>query len=546
MEQLSGMDASFVYLETPTTPMHIGSVGIYDPSTAPGGFVRFKDILAHIDSRLDKARSFRQKLVRVPFDLDHPYWVDDADFDLEYHVRHVALPKPGDWRQLCIQVARLHARGMDMNKPLWEFNIVEGLDNIPGLPPGCFALVAKVHHAAIDGMSGVELSAAVHDIEPKPVERAAKSNWKGESAPAISEMLMRTWMNSITQPVRFAKTLAQTVPGAARLIREVGGGDVSLKGAKMAPQTLLNGKVSAHRVWDSALFQLADIRAVKDRIEGATVNDVVLTVIGGGLRKYLQARDNLPKASLTAMAPISVRAEGEKEALGNLVSAMLVQLGTHIDDPMERLAFVRKESVNSKAMTNAVGARTLTDYSQFIPSGLAGLAARLYSGLGAANLHSPVFNCVATNVPGPRVPLYFAGAKMVRMMGTGPVFDGMGLINAIYSYGPEIAISFTSDRAMMPDPANYAQALRDSFDELLNAKPRATVKAKAEATPKAKAAPKAKAVPEPKAASKKIVAKALAKTAAAKTAGTKPTIAAKTAKPKAAPKSAPKKPRSNK
>ena len=546
MEQLSGQDASFVYLETPTTPMHIGSVGIYDPSSAPGGFVRFKDILAHIDSRLDRARSFRQKLVRVPFDLDHPYWVDDANFDLEYHVRHVALPKPGDWRQLCIQVARLHARGMDMNKPLWEFNIVEGLDNIPGLPPGCFALVAKVHHAAIDGMSGVELSAAVHDIEPKPVEYASKASWKGESAPAISEMLMRTWMNSITQPVRFAKTLAQTVPGAARLIREVAGGDVSLKGAKMAPQTLLNGKVSAHRVWDSALFQLADIRAVKNRIEGATVNDVVLTIIGGGLRKYLLTRDGLPKDSLTAMAPISVRADGEKEAMGNLVSAMLVQLGTHIDDPMERLAFVRKEALNSKAMTNAVGARTLTDYSQFIPSGLAGLAARLYSGLGAANLHSPVFNCVATNVPGPRVPLYFAGAKMVRMMGTGPVFDGMGLINAIYSYGPDIAISFTSDRAMIPDPANYAQALRDSFAELLNAKPKTAVKAKAEVAPKAKAAPQPKA-----GAVKKLLVKTTSKAVGAKklppkAAVVKPKLTAQVAKPRAKPKTVAKKPSAKK
>jgi diacylglycerol O-acyltransferase / wax synthase len=180
---------------------------------------------------------------------------------------------------------------------------------------------------------------------------------------------------------------------------------------------------------------------------------------------------------------------------------------------MERLAFVRKEAVNSKAMTNAVGARTLTDYSQFIPSGLAGLAARLYTRVGAANLHSPVFNCVATNVPGPRVPLYFAGAKMVRMMGTGPVFDGMGLINAIYSYGPEIAIAFTSDRDMMPDPANYAQALRDSFEELLHAKPKAAAKAKkeeaapvtkvapaaAKAPPAKKAAPKAKAAPVKKA-----------------------------------------------
>jgi diacylglycerol O-acyltransferase / wax synthase len=478
MEQLSGQDASFVYLDTPTTPMHIGSVGIYDPSTAPGGFVRFKDILAHVESRLDKARSFRQKLVRVPFDLDHPYWIDDPNFDLEYHVRHIALPQPGDWRQLCIQVARLHARGMDLSKPLWEFNIVEGLDNIPGLPKGCFALVAKVHHAAIDGMSGVELSAAVHDIEPLAVERGAKSSWKGENEPAVTEMLMRTWMNSVTQPVRFAKTLAQTVPGAARLIREVAGGDVSLKGAKMAPQTLLNGKVSSHRVWDGAVFPLADIRAIKDRREGATVNDVILTIIGGGLRKYLLQRKGLPNESLTAMAPISVRAEGEKEALGNLVSAMLVQLGTHIEDPMERLNFVRGDTLNSKAMTNAVGARTLTDYSQFLPSALAGLAARLYSRLGVSNMHSPVFNVVATNVPGPRVPLYFAGAKMVRMMGTGPIFDGMGMINAIYSYGPEIAIAFTSDRDMVPDPANYAQALRDSFEELLNAKAKAAPVAK--------------------------------------------------------------------
>ena len=190
---------------------------------------------------------------------------------------------------------------------------------------------------------GSNCRAAVHDIEPKPVERGAKSDWKGENEPAVTEMLMRTWMNSVTQPVRFAKTLAQTVPGAARLISEVAGGEFRLKGAKMAPQTLLNGKVGSHRVWDGAVFQLADVRAIKDRIEGATVNDVILTIIGGGLRKYLMQREDLPKESLTAMAPISVRAEGEKEALGNLVSAMLVQLGTHIEDPMERLrSSVRK------------------------------------------------------------------------------------------------------------------------------------------------------------------------------------------------------------
>lgn len=503
MKQLSGQDASFVYLETPTTPMHIGSVGIYDPSTAPGGFVRFKDILRHVESRLDGARSFRQKLVRVPFDLDHPYWVEDANFDIEYHIRHLALPQPGDWRQLCIQVARLQARPMDLSRPLWEFNIIEGLDNIPGIPKGSFALMAKVHHAAIDGMSGVELSAAVHDIEPKAVETNVKSDWKPESDPALGEMLFRTWLNSVKQPVQFAKTLANTIPGVARLGKEIAGGDVSLKNTKMAPQTKLNGKVSSHRVWDGAVFQLADIRKIKDRLEGATVNDVILTIIGGGLRKYLAKHDDLPKQTLSAMAPISVRAEGEKDALGNLVSAMVVPLGTHIEDADERLRFIHKETKNSKAMTNAVGARTLTDYSQFMPAALAGLAARLYTRLGVSNLHSPVFNVVATNVPGPRVPLYFAGAKMVRMMGTGPVFDGMGMINAIYSYGTEIAIAFTADRDMVPDPAVYAAALQEAFDELLKAdmnSPKAKVEKKAAA--KAKPAPATKAKPK-KAATKK-------------------------------------------
>ena len=466
MLQLSGQDASFVYLETPHTPMHIGSVGIYDPSTAPGGFVRFKDILSFIQSRLGGARSFRQRLVRVPFDLDHPYWIEDPDFDVEFHVRHIALPKPGDWRQLCIQVARLHARPMDLSKPLWEFTIVEGLDNVAGLPPGCFALVSKVHHAAIDGMSGVEMSAAVHDLDANMTAPAASDEWKPEHMPGVADLLTRSYFNSLLQPMRVVETIGRSLPGMAKLTASVSKGDVSIAGAKLAPKTRLNGKVSGHRVFDAAPFKLADIRAIKDAVPGATVNDVILAIVGGGLRAYLEAKGELPRDTLTAMAPISVRGEGEKAALGNLVSAMVVGLGTQIADPLERLRFVHGEAANSKAMTGAVGARTLTDYSQLIPSGLAGLAARLYTRVGAANAHAPVFNCVVTNVPGSRVPLYFCGAKMVAMYGTGPVFDGMGLINTIYSYTDTIAISFTSDRDMMPDPDVYASALRGAFEAL--------------------------------------------------------------------------------
>jgi diacylglycerol O-acyltransferase / wax synthase len=466
MLQLSAQDATFVYLETPHTPMHIGSVAIYDPSTAPNGFVRFKDILAFIGSRLGGARSFRQRLVRVPFDVDHPYWIEDPEFDIEYHVRHIALPKPGDWRQLCIQVARLQSRPMDLTKPLWEFTIIEGLDNIEGLPTGSFAMYSKVHHAAIDGMSGVEMSAAIHDLDAMMTPLETPDVWQPENMPNVAELLTKSYFNSLKHPLRVVETIGRSLPGLAKLTQQVRKGEVSVRNAGPAPKTRLNGQVSAHRVWDAVPLPLSDIRTIKNAVEGATVNDVVLSIVGGALRIYLKSKDELPKDTLTAMAPISVRQEGEKAALGNLVSAMVVGLGTQIEDPLERLRYVHREAVNSKALTNAVGAKTLADYSKLMPSALAGLAARLYTRTGAANAHAPAYNCVVTNVPGSRVPLYFCGAKMVGMYGTGPIFDGMGLINVVYSYGSEVAISFTSDREMIPDPATYSAALRASFEAL--------------------------------------------------------------------------------
>ena len=243
MQQLSAQDASFVYLETPHTPMHIGSVGIYDPSTAPGGFVRFKDILNFIEQRLQGARSFRQRLVRVPFDLDHPYWIEDPEFDLEFHVRHIALPRPGDWRQLCIQVARLHARPMDLTKPLWEFTIVEGLDNVPGLPPGCFALVSKVHHAAIDGMSGVEMSAAVHDLTPDMTPPEKPDSWKPDNMPAVADLLARSYLNNLVQPMRIVETIGRSLPGVAKLGVQLGKGELSGQRLRPAPKTRFHGQV---------------------------------------------------------------------------------------------------------------------------------------------------------------------------------------------------------------------------------------------------------------------------------------------------------------
>ena len=466
MQQLSPMDAAFVYMETPSTPMHIGSLAIYDPSTSPNGKLRFKEVLSFIESRLDGAWAFRRRLVRVPFDLDHPYWIEDPEFDLEYHVRHIALPEPGDWRQLCILAARLHSRPLDLNKPLWEFTVIEGLDNIEGLPKGCIAILSKVHHAAIDGMSGVEITTAVHDVTPDVPNREFDMEWKPDSKPADAELLIRAQINAVRQPFKMADIMARSIPGLAKASAGLVTRGLKLPTSGTAPNTLFNQTVSPHRVVDGVRFDLDEVKAVKAEMEGVTVNDVVLSIFGGGLRKYLLSKNDLPKDDMTAMAPISVRSEDQKKDLGNQVSAMIVGLGTHIEDPVERLEYVHDKAQSSKKLTNAIGARNLSRMSGMTPGALMGLGARLYARAGLANTHAPAYNCVVTNVPGPPMDIYFAGARLVEQFGVGPIFDGMGLINIVYSSGGTLTLSFTADRDAVSDPENYAAALRESFDEL--------------------------------------------------------------------------------
>jgi len=467
MEQLSGMDASFLYFETKNAPMHIGSVAIYDQSTVPGGVLAFKEILKNYEARLHMSRAFRQRLAFVPANLDHPYWFEDPDFDIEFHVRHIALPHPGDWRQLCIQVARLHSRALDTNRPLWEFYVLEGLDNVEGIPKGSFAIVSKVHHAIIDGVSGAEMVAAIHDLKPDAKPEPPEEAWVPEREPLALELLARTAGHTAVQPFRMANVVARSVPALARAGLKMSTGE--LKSSGPVPRTRFNGCVSPHRVFEGRSFDINDLKFIRTTVPGATINDVVLTVCGGALRKYLADKEELPGDSLVAMTPISVRAPDAQKSAGNQVSAMTVAIGTDIADPMKRLETVFEHTTNSKELTNAVGAKTMTDYTQFIPSTTAGLAARLYTGLGLANRMKLPMNCVITNVPGPNVPLYMTGARLVTQFGTGPILDGMGLIMPVFSYGGQITISITSCREMVPDPGFFAECIQDSFEELMKA-----------------------------------------------------------------------------
>ncbi|MGA0838835.1 MAG: WS/DGAT/MGAT family O-acyltransferase [Pseudomonadales bacterium] len=466
MQQLSAQDASFLYFEGPRTPMHIGGVMVYDPSTVRGGRQRFTDILAFIEERLHLARTFRQKLVRVPLDLDHPWWIEDRDFDLEYHVRHIRLPEPGDWRQLCIQVARLHARPLDVSKPLWEFTVIEGLDAVPGLPTGSYAVVSKVHHAAVDGVSGVDLVQALHGLEPYPdsIPPPART-WYGETPPSPGELLFRAQMKGFSEPLRFAEALLRA--GARPSPRRSDGETRGAPTPQPVPHTRFGRAVSPHRVMEARQFPVSAIRTVRRQVPGATLNDVILAICGGALRRYLAAKNELPDSSLVAMVPISVR--GGAQDLGNRVAAMNVAIGSDCESPLERLAGVHASSRHSKAIADAVGARQLTDFARFVPAAMSAAGARLFTEFARDNPARLPFNCVVTNVPGPQVPLYSAGARLVSHYGLGPIYDGMGLMLPVFSYCGAVNIAVNACRDIMPDPDFFADCLDASWFDLSQA-----------------------------------------------------------------------------
>jgi len=353
--------------------------------------------------------------------------------------------------------------------------VIEGLDEVEGYPKGAFAIFTKMHHAAVDGASGMEIAATINELAPDAPQSTDPYPVRVDSKPGILELLARAQINTIKQPFRFISVARNTIPGVAKMVAGLRSGD--LRRVTDLPRTRFNGKVSAYRVFDAVTFSLADIKAIKNSLEGVTVNDVAIAIVGGALRKYLEAKGELPDKSLAAMVPINVRSDSEKGSGGNVVSQMTVEICSHVDDPLERLKAVNAGTRSAKELTNAVGAKTMTDYTQFIPSTLTAQAARLSSRWGLINQMKPLYNCTITNVPGPPIPLYNTGAKMLSNFGAGPVMDGVGLFQVISSYCGDFTISVTSCREMMPDPAFYVTCLQDSFDELKKACGKTEVKA---------------------------------------------------------------------
>ncbi|MEP1471894.1 MAG: wax ester/triacylglycerol synthase family O-acyltransferase [Halieaceae bacterium] len=466
MEQLSGQDAMFLHAELDGLPQHIGGVSIYDQSTAPDGMVRFKQILAMLESRLHLSPIFRRKLATVPMGLGRPYWVEDPDFDLEYHVRHIALPKPGDWRQLCILSARLHSQPLRRDKPLWEMYIIEGLNNIEGIPPNCFALLLKVHHCAMDGATGAQFMNIMHDLSPETTHPGKPPPWIVER-PSRARMLGRAYIDAWKKPGEILDALREAGPAIMRLRR--GKEQQDFHELEDKQKTRFQGKISRHRVVEARKFDFEAIRAIKNTQTGATINDVMLTIVAGGLRKFLHAKNELPESTLVTGCPIDVRSPEERMSGGNMVGFMSVALRTEIEDPAQRLAAVHEESQSAKAYAEALGPRVAMDITNVVPGNVLSIALRAASATGLTE-SNVVMNTIVTNVPGAPFQLYLCGAELIDSFSLGPLLPNAGLFHVVYSAVQNkkgtITLSFTACRDMLPDPEFYAQCLQESYDEL--------------------------------------------------------------------------------
>lgn len=468
LKQLSGQDNSFLEIEKIGLPQHIASVAIYDQSTAPGGIVRFKQILGHLESRLHLSPIFRTKLLQAPFELDRPYLVDDDDFDLEYHVRHIALPQPGDWRQLCILIARINARALDLSRPLWELYVIEGLDKIPQVPAGSFAILHKIHHCVMDGASAIEMQAAIHDFSPEPREIEPEVKRVVHAPPTSIELGLRAYLNALRKPQRIYK-LARRIIGQqshARTLSEVERGSA----AERKVTTRFNGHISQHRVLDSITLDFAEIRAIKNGVPGATVNDAMLAIVSGALRKYLEFMGELPRESLTCGCPIDVRDPSERGTGGNVIGFMGVMLRTDVADPMERFRAVHEAAVEAKADAQASDVRIPREFMEAVPSGIMTTAMRVQGFFG---INATPFNTMLTNVPGTSMDLYFAGAQSVEGFGIGPLVPGVALFHTatsvVVNKKGRMLLSFWACRDAMPNPDVYRQCIVESYDELRDA-----------------------------------------------------------------------------
>jgi diacylglycerol O-acyltransferase / wax synthase len=472
MQQLTGLDASFLALETANTTGHVGGLSVLDPTEAPKPLTLAR-LTEVVTERLPLVPVLRRKLLNVPFGLDQPYWVDDPNFDIEYHVRELALPRPGSDAQLTEQVSRLHARPLDRSRPLWEIYLITGLARKRA------AVYTKIHHAAIDGVSGTELLTVLLDLSPSGREVPAARPYRPAGPPPPPFLAVKAAARLAWRPVetiRITNELIRLLPTLAPAMNALVGGMLGLNRGDggvivttlgRAPATPFNKPITPHRRIALRSVDLGTVKAVKNAF-GVSVNDVVMAMCAGAIRRWLADREALPAQPLIAMIPVSVRDPGSKGALGNKVSAMLAMLPTHIPDPGLRLEIVHAATKIAKAQQAAIPQGLVDQITDFAPPALTARAARVVFATGV--LHRlPPFNLTISNVPGPNTPVYLCGARMIAHYPVSVVTDGQGLNVTLVGYLGQLHFGLVACRELVPDIDVLAGYLVDELDLLVTA-----------------------------------------------------------------------------
>lgn len=477
MKQLTGLDTSFLNMETATTYGHVSGLALFDPTSAPNGAASVEDVKALIMERIHLLPPYRRRLVEVPLGLDHPYWIEDPDFDLDFHVRHIGLPPPGDDQQLAELVSRIVARPLDRSRPLWELYIIEGLES------GYVAQLTKMHHCTIDGVSGAEIMATLLDLGPEPrVVDPPRRAWRSDPEPSQIEMMARGLLAVAGTPRKAVRLGREALRHLPALSESLGFGDSQwstqlgrLVGRKpdpllseastKAPRTAINGEITAHRRFAFGSMPLDDVKEIKSAL-GVTVNDVVLGLCAGALRRYFIEQNELPREPLLAMVPVSVRTEEQKGTFGNQVSAMTASLHTNVEDPVERLRRIHESMSVAKEKHRALPATLLQDFAQFAPPAVAARAGRVIARATVAEWMDVPFNVVISNVPGPQFPLYGVGARLVANYPVSAINDGVGLNITVQSYNGSLDFGLVSCRELLPEIWDLMNFLHDSLYEL--------------------------------------------------------------------------------
>ncbi|NNF53608.1 MAG: wax ester/triacylglycerol synthase family O-acyltransferase [Acidimicrobiales bacterium] len=549
IEQLSGVDTSFLTMEVGTNAVgHVTGVLIIDPTTSPEPWT-FERFSQHLISRVGHLPPFRRCLREVPLGLDRPYWVSKTEVDFDYHLRHVAVPGLGGRQEFAELVARIHSRPLDRTRPLWECYVV---DKVHGDRVG---IITKIHHAAIDGISGQEILSQLVDLSPDVEVREPVRYLNPEPTVSPEDLTRRALRAFALSPTRVARTawaLGKALPlfGPA-FTKSQGKGTVESLRELAAPRTPFNASIGPHRRWSYVSVRLDDVKEVKNAA-GTTVNDVVLAITSGVLRRWLQRHDALPERDLLAMVPLSVRSSSEAHAIGNQVSFTIANLATTELDPATRLKSIHLAMIDAKASHDTLPAHILTDISQVAPPAISALASRLIASTNLADRVTLPFNVVVSNVPGPPVPLYISGAEVLGNYPVSAIVDGVGLNVTVVSTNNMLDFGFVSDRDLIPDLWNMADDVLPALNELkaayglpLSGRARLTTTEEAITARQRKAAAKNRASAKRNASKRRSAAKAaLARESAATKAPTKLAAATKAPVKRAAAKKAPAKKRS--